>query len=190
MALRINLNDINSLEEKEIFLDTNIWIYLFCSIVGKRKFIADNYAKAFKVLIHSKQKLWTDISVLSEFVNRYLRDAFGIYKTNNGKGEGFQYKRDYQKTDDFKENLQSVVSTVKNKILAKASVANLAYENEDMEELIGNLEDRLIDFNDLHIERLCEKNGFMLLTNDGDYAGSSLDIISGNPKLLKAERKR
>ncbi len=184
MALRINVNDIQSLHEKDIFLDTNIWIYLFGSFSNSREFIVKKYSRAFKYLMQSNNKLYTDITILSEFINRCQRHKFDIYKENNNKGKNFHFKRDYKKTDDFQETLQQISSTVKNKILKQTSVANPQYEKKDIEDLINNLEDRTIDFNDLHIEKLCKAKKLILLTDDGDYADSSIDIISGNPKLV------
>lgn len=184
MALRINLNDIQRLSDKDIFLDTNIWIYLFCPLSKSQESIVKKYSRAFSRLIQSNNKLYTDITVLSEFINRYQRLAFYIYKTNNNKGKNFDFKKDYKRTDDFKETLQLISSTVRNKILKKMSVANPQYKKKDIETLIGNLEDRSIDFNDLHIETLCKEKNLILLTHDGDYADSTIDIISGNPKIV------
>lgn len=184
MALRINLNDIQSINDKDIFLDTNIWIYLFGSFSNSQESIVNKYSRVFKYLVQSDNRLYTDITVLSEFINRCQRHKFGIYKENNNKGKRFDFKKDYKKTGDFKETLQQLSSTVKNKILKRTSVANPQYEKKDIEDLIGNLEDRSIDFNDLHIEKLCKEKNLILLTHDGDYADSTIDIISGNPRLV------
>jgi hypothetical protein len=105
---------------------------------------------------------------------------------NNNIESGFDFKKDYKQTGDFKENIQLIASTIKNKILPNVSVANFNYENENIEELVENLKDRMTDFNDLHFEKLCKTKGFILLTDDSDYSDSSLDIISGNPKILQA----
>lgn len=182
--MRNNVNEIQRLTGKDIFLDTNIWIYLFGSFSNSQDFIVKKYSWAFKYLVQSNNKLYTDVTVLSEFINRYQRHKFGIYKVNNNKRSTFDFKKDYKKTSDFKEHLQLVSSIVKNKILKWASAADPNYENKDIEELINNFEDRAIDFNDLHIEKLCKMKKLILLTHDGDYADSSIDIISGNPKLL------
>jgi predicted nucleic acid-binding protein len=185
MGLRINVNNIQNLINKNIFLDTNIWIYLFCPLGHSKEFIVRKYSRAFNRLIHSDNKLYIDVMILSEFINRYLRLAFHVYMENNNIESGFDFKKDYKQTDDFKENIQLIVSTIKNKILPKVSVANFNYGNKNIEELIDNLKDKMTDFNDLHFEKLCKTKGFILLTDDGDYSDSSLDIISGNPKILQ-----
>jgi predicted nucleic acid-binding protein len=184
MALRIDSNEIQSLQGKGIFLDANIWIYLFCPLSNSREAIIKKYSRAFNYLIRSNNKMYLDIAVLSEFINRFQRFAYANYKENNKKDEDFQFKRDYKKTGDFKEILRLISSTVEKKILKWSSVVNFQYEKKDIEELIENLEETSIDFNDLHIEKLCKAKGLFLLTDDGDFAGSSIDIISGNPKLL------
>ncbi|MCX6580633.1 MAG: PIN domain-containing protein [Candidatus Aminicenantes bacterium] len=188
MALRIDTNEIQNLNGKDIFLDANIWIYLFCPISNSREEIIRKYSRAFNHLIQSDNKMYVDIAVLSEFINRFQRIAYANYMENNAnnkRDQDFQFKRDYKKTEDFKEILRLISSTVENKILKWSSVVNLQYEKKDIEELIGNLEEKSIDFNDLHIEKLCQAKRLFLLTDDGDFAGSSIDIISGNPKLLR-----
>jgi predicted nucleic acid-binding protein len=185
MALRIDLNNIKNLSDKNILLDTNIWIYLFCPLGHSKEFIVKKYSLAFNRLIHSNNKLYIDVMILSEFINRYLRLAYYVYMKNNNIETDFDFKKDYKQTDDFKETIQLIVSTIKNKILLKVSVANFNYENNNIVELIDNLKDKMTDFNDLHFEKLCKTKGFILLTDDSDYSDSSLDIISGNPKLLQ-----
>lgn len=184
MESRIKVKNVNHLDNNKIFLDTNIWIYLFCPFSRSRDFIVKKYSRAFNYLIRSKNEIFIDITVLSEFINRYLRIAYEIYKENNNKKDDFQYKRDYKQTDDFKETARLIFSTIKNKILVRVSVINPEYANNDIDELISGLNERLIDFNDLHIERLCKHNNFYLLTDDGDFSDSSIGIISGNPKFF------
>jgi predicted nucleic acid-binding protein len=184
MALRMNVNEIQNLKDRKVFLDTNIWIYLFCPLSHSREFVVKKYSRAFNHLIRSNSKLYTDVTVLSEFINRYLRLAFYVYIENNEKGKDFDFKRDYKQTEDFNDNIKLIVTTIKNKILSRVSIANVNYKNKNIKALIDSLKKRMIDFNDLHIEKLCKLKGFILLTDDGDYADSSLDIISGNPKLL------
>lgn len=187
MALRIDITTIHQLENKDIFLDANIWLHVFCPVSFSREAIYRKYSWALNRLIHSTNKMYIDITILSEFINRWQKIAFANYKednANDNKDQDFQFKRDYKKTEDFKETLRIISSTVEDKILKWSSVINLQYEKKDIFELIGNLEKESIDFNDLHIEKLCKANRLFLLTDDGDFAGSSIDIISGNPKLL------
>lgn len=184
MSLRINIDDIQRINARDIFLDTNIWLYLFCPLGDSREFVVRKYSRAFNHLIRSKNKMYTDITVLSEFINRFERLAFHIYKENNKKGNKFDFKKDYKKTDDFADTRLLIKSTVKDKILRWISVVNHQYEKKDIEELIDHLEAKSIDFNDSHIEMLCKERKLILLTHDGDYANSSIDIISCNPKLV------
>ena len=185
MAKRIDVGEINELHQKNIFLDTNIWLYLFCPLGHSRDNIVKKYSRAFNYLIHSDNKLYIDVMILSEFINRFLRLAFHVYKANNKKGIHFDYKKQYQQTKNFKETIQLIFSTIKNKILPGAAVVNFNHENSSIVELMDGLQDKMIDFNDLHFEKLCKVKGFFLLTDDGDFSSSPLDIISGNPRILR-----
>lgn len=41
-----------------------------------------------------------------------------------------------------------------------------------------------LDFNDKAIELICRENNFVLMTNDADYMGTSLEILTANNKLV------
>lgn len=184
MPRRIPLRDIGKLHNENIFLDTNIWIFLFCPVSKTREFIFQKYSKAFKGLIKSNNRLFTDFTILSEFINRYTKLSFQTYLTNNKIEGDFQFKRDYKETEDFQSTTKTIISTLKNKILRQSTLAHLNYDNDLIVDLLDTLEQKKIDFNDLHIEKLCRENQFTLLTDDRDYISSPIDIVSGNPKLV------
>jgi len=204
MPKRLDLTQINRLNNQNIFLDTNILIYVFCPISNTNPTFVTNYSKAFNYLIQSNNKLYIDFAVLSEFINRYVQIAFKIHSSKNESPKGapvagngrdrslraspgpkeFEFKKDYKKTEDFKETLNLISSAI-NKILNKTIFTNFSYSNQDVRDLINNYKNQLIDVNDLHIIKLCKLNNYLLLTNDSDYKNADIDIISGNPKLLK-----
>jgi len=41
-----------------------------------------------------------------------------------------------------------------------------------------------LDFNDKGILKICQENKFVLLTDDGDYKNSDIDILTCNKQIL------
>ena len=171
---------IPSFKNKKIFFDANIWIYIFCELANSNIFFVRKYSKAFSSLLKSKNTIFTDLTIMSEFVNRYLRIAFTNYKNANNLSQ-FDYKRDYRKTDDFKEAWKTVCSIVNMKILSKSEIINFEYDKNSLKELL-NIDETKTDFNDNHIVKICKTNDMYLLTNDSDFKNTNIKIISENKK--------
>lgn len=178
MAECIKTNDLSAIKGEKIFFDANIWMYIFCEIANSKKDLVNKYSTTFRNLLKTKNPIFIDLTIISEFVNRYLRIAFSNYVKGN-QLKGFTYKRDYRKTDDFKEAWENVCNIVKNKILLKANTVNFEYDKSSFAELLkaDNLD---ADFNDNHIMNLCRLNNMYLLTHDGDFKNSDINIITAN----------
>ncbi len=179
MATVVKTKDIDILNKNsKILFDANIWIYLFCDIANYNEFLKVKYSAAFKMLLKNRFSIFIDFSVMSEFVNRYLRIAYNNYRNGNGLSDEFKYKQ-YRKTDDFKEAWKNVCNIVRNKILPYASTVNFEYNKDSLLELL-NLDNYNTDFNDNHIINLCRANNMYLLTNDADFMDTSIKIITEN----------
>ena len=90
-----------------------------------------------------------------------------------------EYKKDYKKIDDFKDSLKEVYSIVKKNILPYSIIFNSCYDKDSLIKLLDK-NDYLTDFNDKHIEKICNEDDIYLLTHDGDFKQSSINIVSFN----------
>ncbi len=183
MADLLNANDFSRFKNKKIFFDTNIWMYIFCEIANSQEYFVNKYSTIFNNLLKSKTLIFVDFAVISEFVNSYLRISFNNYNRKN-KLKNQDYKRDYRKTDDFREAWENVCNIVNNKILSIAKTINFEYNKISIKGLLNskNLE---TDFNDNHIVNLCKTNNIYLLTNDGDFKDADINIITANSFFWK-----
>lgn len=171
MAARYRLNEVQKLKGRDIFLDANILIYLFWP-TGKHYF-EQNYARVFHSLLKQKNKLYVDFLVLSEVINRVIR-------IEHAKTElKFKEFRDSQKGQ---ETLSDIYLLVKDDILRKFSVAGKVFDKEGIE---SNLVVDELDFVDKAILSLCQEHNFVLLTNDRDFKNSNVEILTGNPSILR-----
>jgi hypothetical protein len=73
-----------------------------------------------------------------------------------------------------------IYSIVKNDILTKFKVTGTEIQKAD---ILSFLQHSSLDFSDKAIEKICLENDYVLLTNDSDFVGSKLDILSSNKKF-------
>lgn len=183
MPIYIKTEDIASVKNKRIFFDANIWIFLFCEIADSNKYLVNKYSATFRFLLKAGTPIFIDFVVISEFVNRYLRIAFSNYIRKKHL-TNFKYKKNYRQTDDFAEAWKNVCNIVNNQMLSKANTINFEYDKPSLENLLdSNNPDT--DFNDNHIMNLCRTNNLYLLTHDGDFKNSDINIITENQYYWK-----
>ena len=117
-----------------------------------------------------------DFIVLSEFVNRAIRIEYENYKNTNG----FCKYKQFRNSQDGQQTISDVYNTIKSAIIGSFQVSGKCFDEGDINQFLSL--DRL-DFSDKAIELICQENNFILLTNDGDFRNSSLDILSENRSL-------
>lgn len=172
MATKYRLQDVGQLRDRNIFLDTNVLIYLFWP-TGNLSF-EENYARAFGVLLRQKNKLFVDFLVISEVINRILR----IEHKKLNPAQTFKEFRDSQ---NGKDAMNDIYVIVRDNILKQCDVIGKTFNKQDIENCL--IVDEL-DFVDKATVTLCKENALLLLTNDKDFRNVDLDILTGNPHIL------
>jgi len=180
MAEYIKTDRLSTVKDKKIFFDANIWMYIFCEIGNYKERLIRKYSSSFSYFLKNNTSIFIDLAVISEFVNRYLRIAYSNYiKKNNLTITNLDYKKDYRKTDDFKEAWKNVCNIINNRILPKANAVNFEYDRNTLTNLL-NSDKPDTDFNDNHIMNLCRTKDMYLFTHDGDFKNTDINIISEN----------
>lgn len=180
MNLRLKTGDISSISKRPLFFDANVLIYLFAGAISKSTTWAINaYAVILKNSIRHGCTLFIDAIVLSEFINRFLRLEYEKHlKAQKLSRQNFQFK-DYRATNEGQKAAQDVELIVKNQILKLFQILHTTADNNDIAAM--SLANK--DFSDLLIIQTCIKNNCILITNDADFSGCSLDILTENKKL-------
>lgn len=172
MATKYSLQNITQIQNKSVFVDANVLIYLFWptgSLWWEQK-----YATAFRNLLKQGNSLFVDFLIISEVVNRILR----IEHKKINPTIRFKEFRDSQ---DGKDALNDIYTIIKNDILSRFSIVGKAFNKQEIEECL--IVDKL-DFIDKATVEICKENELVLLTNDKDFKNTDLDILTGNIKIL------
>jgi len=163
----------SKLESGNYLLDTNIFLYLLNDVQQKND-------PGYSDIIYESVNLvgvnfFVDIYIISEFVNRDLRNSGYAYAKRNNISS-YNYKRDYRSTKFFEETYRYSLNVVQNEILSLCSMSK-PLNNDYLKSAIYNPQAK--DFNDQLIINDAIQNGFSIITHDRDY----LKLKSSNPKL-------
>jgi len=166
--------DVSSLykisENEKVFIDTNILIYLFSpNFVSSNENDIEKYSKILDILLQSNAQLYISSVVVSEFINRVLRIDY-----EKNKETYPDFKRDYRSSDAYKETLKLILKELK-KILQISSKINDDFNEFDVLSWYAKDTNQNLDFNDLHIAFVVEKNNLKLLSNDSDFENFGID---------------
>lgn len=165
--------------EDELFLDANIWLYIFGPQTAPNHPRTRTYSGALKRILMAQSSMLIDVLVLSEFINRYARIEYG-YLSPASKPE-FKVFRQSPQFDPVAKDISIAVKT----ILNHARCIGNNFENLAPASWLAAFENQRHDFNDLVIAELCKARGLKLVTHDADFKFPGLTIITANPHLLR-----
>jgi hypothetical protein len=158
--------------DEKLFLDTNIWYYIYgpkpIEHSPENAIYINLYSKAFKKIQENKCSIYTDALIISEFVNAFARDMWQRYNRNLPEKSKINYK-DYRKTLDFKQRATTIISETK-KIFMDSIKCNSDFKSMDFNLFFIEYEKGNLDLNDI--------------TNDNDFKGHNIPILTANNKLL------
>lgn len=181
MANRYSPSTINQAQNKKIFFDANILIYLFGYGTPTIANWEAQYATAYSALLKQNNTFVVDFIVISEFVNRAIKYEYESYLINNSVSKNSYRYKEYRDSLDGQKALDDIYLTVKDDILADFEVVKKSYSKDDLT-LMCTADS--LDFSDKAIIKICRENNFVLLTNDKDFSHSDIEILSCNRNIF------
>lgn len=165
---------------EQVLVDTNIWLYLFPAPSDPLNAFATQYSTAFAYLVNAKAIPILDPIILSEYLNRYCRIEWNANYNH-------QYKRfkDFRNSQDFSAAATSA-ETYARRILSYCKIHSIPTNEIDLEEALNNFHSGTVDFNDAIIIDICKRRSLKLMTNDSDFKNGGIEILTTNPRLLRA----
>ncbi|MYC77332.1 PIN domain-containing protein [Candidatus Poribacteria bacterium] len=174
------VRNYNFTDEDQLFLDTNIWFYIFGPQEPKyqRNRWMRIYSGAFKRILKAKSQIYIDVLVLSEFINRYAR-----LKWNVDAPLDTEFK-DFRTSQDFELVARNITADVK-RLLNHCIRIKSGFAALDIDALLNDYATGDFDFNDQVITEICKNNRFTLITNDSDFKTQAIPILTANHSLLR-----
>ena len=166
----------NFTSKDKLFLDANIWLYLYCP-QGSKGYWVKTYSDVFDRILDAESQIYIDVLVVSEFINTFARQEWRL-----AKSDIYPFK-DFRNTPNFERIAQGIATAVK-QIMKHCSRVESCFTILEMDNLITDYETGNFDFNDQVITEICKNNGFTLITNDSDFKTQEIPILTANSNLL------
>ncbi|MDD9817954.1 MAG: PIN domain-containing protein [Gammaproteobacteria bacterium] len=158
-----------------LFFDTNIWLSLY----GLRKPHdprAIIYSRIFKEILNAGSRIYIDVLIVSEFMNAYARNK---HKSNSkGKFKEYRQSRAFEK-------IAKEIADAARRILKHCEFITSNLNTSKINVLIDEYAEGKSDFNDQVITEICKRKRLKLITDDGDFLGKGIQVLTANKKMLQ-----
>lgn len=169
-----------------LFLDANVWIYIYSPRETEDKHkLKEVYSAAFSRMLAAQSKLFTDVLIISEFVNTYARMKWSTSLSDKQFKNKFKNEfKKYRKSKQFKPVAKQIASAAK-KITSMCQVLDSGFSQLPHHKLFESYATGSFDFNDQIFSELCRSERLTLVTHDGDFNGQGIPILTANQNLLR-----
>lgn len=171
-----SITDYNFLPDDELFLDTNIWLKIFCPLTANEPRVSV-YSSAFRRILETNCRIYIDVLVVSEFINTYSRILWRHSQTTPGFKE-------FRNSQQFEPIAQEIASNI-TRILKHCSRLDNKFDSLKIRDLLDEYSKGSVDFNDQVIGRLCRSRNLKLITDDQDFKVDGISILTANNNLLR-----
>lgn len=181
MTTRVNktipIGHYNFKSADKLLLDTNVWLLLY-GPQNPTDPRVKTYSSAFSKILEAKSNIYIDVLIVSEFINTYSRQKYNLLAN---LGETF---KNFRKSKEFKPVACEIADMVK-RIIKHCSQVNNDFEKLSVKELIDEYAAGASDFNDQILTELCKKEKLTLVTDDSDFKGQEISILTANKKMFR-----
>ena len=180
------VSDHNFTSTDRLFLDTNIWIYVYGPQSSNpdpdelNKKLAATYSDMLRRIMAAGSQVYIDVLVVSEFINRCAK----INWKHSKKGAHEDFKA-YRNSDAYTLVATEIAREIK-RILKLCLLIEDHFKTLTIDASIREYAEGYSDFNDQIITELCKRKELMLITHDGDFKRKrqEIPILTANRKLL------
>jgi predicted nuclease of predicted toxin-antitoxin system len=187
MAQNYGLKDIPTLGRWSVVIaDANVLIFMYWAKTNQTD-VAWQYKQAFTQLQQCGVSLVTTMGVLSEVTNRVFKEqwqAWNIRRRKQGRMpiNDFKLFRDSPTGVAMMDEINKIVN---NRILKQVDIVEKQFTNTEAAALFVT---NRMDLTDRIIAAIADERGYIVFTHDGDFRHSTVDILTDNGKILKAQR--
>ncbi len=170
------VNSYKFTSEDQLFLDANIWLYVYGPQKPDDKQAAI-YSQVLRHILDARSCIYIDVLVISEFINTYARRK---WKLDRPKIKQF---KNFRSSTDFKPAALEIADNVR-RVMSHCARIEDGFVEMEVDNLLSTYATGVSDFNDQVITELCKRAGLTLITHDGDFKGQGVPILTANQRLL------
>lgn len=178
------IDEVERISHSQVLFDTNIWIMIEGFNEGAPQKKVDAYSGAYETLLRNENSILYNEYIVNEFCNTCARIEFNSYLLRTGRERKMSFK-EYRRTDEFRESMLLIREACMN-IVDACVYAPIGNTEGGMRRLVDEICEGRLDLTDIVIRDFCRANDVYLMTDDADYRGSGLKLISSNRRLANA----
>lgn len=163
-----------------LMLDSNVWLFVL-GPRGPLDWGVKTYTRVFQRIIVSGCRPYVDQAVLGEFVGRYLRIKYDLLRESDPAVPNW-YKP-FRESRYFAPIAAGAAADAK-RLLSLSVKTSVRFEAVDVFGLLDSFAQGRLDVGDLLILEICRTQGLTLVTDDADFKGLGIPILTANRKLL------
>ncbi|MGD0955044.1 MAG: type II toxin-antitoxin system VapC family toxin [Methanotrichaceae archaeon] len=179
----MNICNYSFSERDQLLIDANIWMYIHYNRYPPReKALQIIYSREFEKIRQNQSKIYIDILILSEFINRYAKKEWEREIPPPMRQDN-PFK-EFRKGAKFKIIAKDIAKKAK-RILDCSSRCDVEFSSLDIYRYLDVYGKGDSDFNDMIYIDLCKKNNYVLVTHDKDFKNYNGLILTANDKLYR-----
>lgn len=132
-----------------------------------------------KSALAAHSHIFVDVLVLSEFINAWARFTYNKLPASM-KPKDF---KTYRNSAAFRPVAKGIADACR-RMLGFAARIDSEFASLNIDAVLGGYEAGRADFNDHVVAELCDKKQLILMTDDADLKGLTLNILTENRRLL------
>lgn len=178
MSNRIYISENNipsNIFRSDFIFDTNVWLAIYGVTTDNSNPQTRIYSKFYKEVLDNKKKIFLLGTITSEYIHRSLKLRYDTDPTVNNKIKIHQ-QLNY---GDWIKQIADEVSY----LMDDCVQLDDGFAQSNPEEMCRNCIGKTIDYNDLIISDVCQKNNITLVTDDKDFSCEEINIITRNKRL-------
>jgi predicted nucleic acid-binding protein len=173
------ISTYNFKSSEALLLDANIWLFVYGPQKPTDTRVAV-YSEALAKILAAKSCVYIDVLIVSEFINAYARMKWNLLP----KSSRPRYFKQFRRSEDFKPVAQGIAADVK-RVLQHCIPVESSFESLAIDTLVDEYAAGDSDFNDQVLTALCKKKGLKMVTDDVDFKGRGIPVITANKRLLR-----
>lgn len=159
-----------------VVIDTNVWLLIYGppAVSTDRRIAA--YSSGFKRLLESGCAIYLNMTLLSECCAGYARMVHRLFYKQH------QDWKAYRRSADYAPVAQEIAAFAR-RVVAHCTWLPGDYKLADVDPLLDEYAKGSADMNDLLLANLCRANGWLIMTDDADFAGLGVSIVTANTNM-------
>lgn len=172
---RFSADTYPDLSDAKLLFDTNVWLLIQGYFTNHKDPRVRLYSGFYEAALESGAQLFIPQTVISEFVNRAVRSR-AFESGWDGKGKIHHHQQYDEWIDDASNDVHHISTG--------ATFLSDGFSEVKFDSIVEMTKESTLDFNDILIKEMCNRCGLVLVTDDSDFRGQDVTLLTGNPKLV------